>query len=337
MNKISRKMPRAVFAAAAVATLALTACGGGGTGSSSNAGAGNFPTREVTMVVPYAAGGPTDISARTLAKGMETSLGKTVVVENRPGASGITGLSEVATAKNDGYTIVYSTGNSWEQSKLRQTPYTFDSFIPIAGVMTQPYLLVAGKDAKYKTWDAMTKATAPITMSLSGVGTTGHVNMEILFNQLGLKSQAVPFDGAGPAVQALVGGQTDVSLIDASVAMPFVKSGDLVVLGVMNPDGDKPLSYLPDAPTFESKGVDMAELSYTKYGVAAPKGTNEEVVKKLRDAVLASTSGDEFKKFSADTYTPLLTGEGESNWYKDVEAQADKTKASLDKFGIKLQ
>lgn len=331
------RRPAAVIAATAVALLGLSACSGdaqGGSGSGGDAGS-DYPTKSVTMLVPYAAGGPTDISARALAQDLEAELGQTVIVENRPGASGITGLSEVATAKADGYTFTYTTGDSFVQSELREgVPFTFDSFIPVAGTITQPYVLVTGKDSGISDVAALGKKSGA-TYAVTGIGTPTHINTAQLFDQLGASATAVPFDGASPAVQALVGGQTTAAMLDVSVVMPFVNSGDLTPLAVFTPDG-KPLDYLEGVPTLAEAGIDTESMTLTVWGVALPAGTDAAVVEKLRAAVLAAAEGENFQKFTQANYMPLLTTEAEAEWYEVLKATAEKTNKSLEKFDIKL-
>ncbi len=332
----SFRRPAAMLAMTAVAVLGLSACSGGESDASSDeTPAVDFPTKSVTMIVPYAAGGPTDISARALAQDLEAELGQTVIVENRPGASGITGLSEVATARTDGYTITYTTGDSFVQSELRQgVPYSFDSFVPVAGTITQPYVLVTGKDQGLDEFAAL-EDLASATYAVTGIGTPTHINTAQLFDQLGLEATAVPFDGAGPAVQALVGGQTTVAMLDVSVAMPFVNSGDLKALAVFTPDGE-PLDYLEGVPTLADVDVDTSSMTLTVWGVAAPAGTDEAVVQVLREATLAAAEGANFQEFTQANYMPLLTAEAEAEWYENLKTTAKTTVAALDKFGITL-
>lgn len=336
MKFSSFRRPAAVVALAAAAVLGLTACSNGTTPSAGGADeAVAFPTGKITMIVPYAAGGNTDLSARALAKDLEAELGQTIVVENRPGASGITGLSEVAMAKTDGYTIAYSTGDGFVQSALREgVAYDFDSFTPVAGTITQPYVLVTGASSDITDIDALTSKPRA-TFAVSGIGTPTHINTMQMFDQLGMEATAVPFDGVAPAVQALVGGQTDVAMLDISAVMPFVKSDDLRVLGVLTPDGEQ-LDYLADAPTLESLGLDTSLMTLTQWGLAVPAGTDQAIIDTLREASLAALEGGSFVDFAEANYMPLLTVEAEKTWYEDLAATAEKTNQALKKFGITL-
>lgn len=330
------RRPVVGLALATAAIVGLSACAGStGTGTKEEESAAvDFPTGNVTLIVPYGAGGPTDISARALAQDLEAELGVTVVVENRPGASGITGLSEVAIADADGYTLTYTTGDSFVQSELREgVPYTFDSFAPVAGTISQPYVLVTGSEGVADF--AELKKKSSVTYSTTGNGTPTHLNSLMMFDELGIEATQVPFNGAAEATQALVGNQVDVAMLDASVAMPQINSGTLKALAVLTPDGEG-LDYLEDVPTLESLGVDTGDMTLTVWGVAAPAGTDEAIVDTLRAAVLAAAEGENFQEFTQANYMPLLTEEGEADWYAGLQKTAKTSRAALDKFGISL-
>ncbi|WP_448811761.1 tripartite tricarboxylate transporter substrate binding protein [Agromyces bauzanensis] len=330
------RRPAGVLALATAALVGLSACvssTAAGTKEEDSA-AVEFPTDNITLIVPYGAGGPTDISGRALAQDLEAELGVTVVVENRPGASGITGLSEVAIEKADGYTLTYTTGDSFVQSELRDgVPFTFDSFLPVAGTISQPYVLVTGTEG-VADFEALTKKSS-VTYSTTGNGTPTHLNSLMMFDELGIEATQVPFNGAAESTQALVGNQVDVAMLDASVAMPQINSGALKALAVLTPDGE-PLDYLEDVPTLESLDIDTSAMTLTVWGVAAPAGTDEAVVEILREAVLAAAEGENFQEFTQANYMPLLTEEGEADWYTSLQETAKTSKAALEKFGISL-
>lgn len=335
--KFMKRRSGALIATAAAAAIALAGC------TSSDAPAGNggsdpaevdFPKGNITLIVPYGAGGPTDISARALAQDLEAELGVTVVVENRPGASGITGLSEVAIAKTDGYTLTYSTGDSFVQSGLREgVAYDFDSFAPIAGTISQPYVLVTGSNG-VDDFEALSSKSS-VTYASTGNGTPTHLNTLMMFDQLGVQATQVPFNGAAEALQALVGNQVDVAMLDASVAMPQITSGALKAIAVLSADGSA-LDYLPDTPTLEDLDIDTSAMTTTVWGVAAPAGTDPAIIAILRDAVLKAAEGKNFQEFTQANYMPLLEGDNELDWYTGLADIAAKSKAALDKFGISL-
>lgn len=325
--------PAAALALATATVIGLAACTADAP-AADPAGKPEFPTGNVTLIVPYGAGGPTDISARALAKDLESELGVTIVVENRPGASGITGLSEVAIAKADGYTLTYSTGDSFVQSELREgVAYTFDSFEPVAGTISQPYILVSGKDGAKDFAELTSKSR--VTYSTTGNGTPTHLNTLMMFDELGVDSTQVPFNGAAEAVQALIGGQVDVGMLDASAVMPQITAGTLTPLAVVSAD-NQGLDYLPGVPALADLGIDTSSMTSTVWGVAAPAGTDAAVVEILRAAVLAAAEGKNFQEFTQANYMPLLSAEEEASWYTDLAKTAAVSKATLAKFGISL-
>lgn len=332
--KFSKRRSGAVIAAAAAAVVLAGCTTAPAEGTDTEAPTVDFPTGNITLIVPYGAGGPTDISARALAQDLEAELGVTVVVENRPGASGITGLSEVAIAKADGYTLTYSTGDSFVQSKLREgVAYNFDSFEPIAGTISQPYVLVTGSNG-VDDFEALSKKGS-VTYASTGNGTPTHLNTLMMFDQLGVTATQVPFNGAAEATQALVGNQVDVAMLDASVAMPQITAGALKPLAVLTADGEA-LDYLDGTLTLEELDIDTSAMTTTVWGVAAPAGTDAAVVEILRAAVLAAAEGENFQTFTQANYMPLLTGDNELNWYTGLVDIAAKSKAALAKFGISL-
>ncbi len=328
--------PAAALALASATLVGLAACSSTAATEPAEGGEAtvDFPKGNITLIVPYGAGGPTDISARALAEDLEAELGVTIVVENRPGASGITGLSEVATSKTDGYTLTYTTGDSFVQSELRDgVAYSFDSFAPVAGTISQPYVLVTGADG-VADFDALTEKS-DATYASTGNGAPTHLNMLMMFDQLGIQATQVPFNGAAEATQAVVGGQVDVALLDASVAMPQVTAGALKAIAVLTQDGEG-LDYLPETPTFEELDIDRGDMTLTVWGVAAPAGTDAAVVEILRAAVLKAAEGANFQEFTQANYMPLLGAEDEANWYTDLAKTAKTSKAALAKYGISL-
>lgn len=335
--KFTKRRTGALIATAAAAAVALAGC------ASSTEPAGNtgtepakvdFPKGNITLIVPYGAGGPTDISARALAQDLEAELGVTIVVENRPGASGITGLSEVAIGKTDGYTLTYSTGDSFVQAGLREgVVYDFDSFTPIAGTISQPYILATGVDGADDFAELTSKSS--VTYATTGNGTPTHLNTLMMFDELGVPATQVPFNGAAEAIQALVGGQVDVGLLDASAVMPQIAAGTLKPIAVLSADGSA-LDYLEGVPTLADLDVDTSAMTTTVWGVAAPAGVDEAIVAILRDAVLKAAEGKNFQEFTQANYMPLLEGDNELNWYTGLADIAAKSKAALDKFGISL-
>lgn len=293
-------MNRLRLAAAFAAALLLAACGQG-SGETEE-----YPSDQIRMLVPYTAGGPTDIAARSLGKFMETSLGQTVVVENMPGASGSTAYQELLSAEPDGYTLSMTALPTAVLNYLtNDVGYTRDSFAPV-GVITQvPSALVVPAASPYADLDALV-AAAHADPALVSVGTPGATNTHAAetrrITQLyDVPLTVVPFNGAQEVFSALLGGNIVAGFVNASQdLMPFLESGELRVLAVGT---EEPLPYL-DAPTFAEQGFPEITQSTTTFGVIAPAGTPQPVIARLEETMRAASADPETRRGLDERYVP---------------------------------
>ncbi|MBA4220744.1 tripartite tricarboxylate transporter substrate-binding protein [Bosea vestrisii] len=250
-----------------------------------------YPARAITLVVPFAAGGTTDIVARLMADHMGRTLGQSVVVENVAGAGGTTGATRVAKATPDGYTLLM--GNLGTQAasvglypKLAYDPRT--DFEPVMNSASTPMLVVAKKDLPVKDFRefvAYLKANAEkLNYGSGGVGSTSHLTCLFLDSLLGTKPQHVPFRGSGPALNALLGGQVDYVCDQTVAIVPSVqaKEGKGLVVAVKNR-----LSVIPDVPTSAEQGLPQFQATGWN-AMFAPKGTPKEIVDRLNAAARAA-------------------------------------------------
>ena len=254
---------------------------------SSAPAAAQYPDKPITIVVPFAAGGPTDVVARLLGDHMSRTLGQTIIVENVGGAGGTIGMTRAAQANPDGYTI--AVGNTGTQSaapalypNLKYDPAK--SFAQIGITNFTPQAIVAKKSTQasgLKEFIDYLKANSEkLTYGHAGVGSIAHVS-GLLFNaQFGLKPTLVPYRGTGPALQALVAGQLDYMIDQSLNVIPQVKAGTIKVYAIAAPER---LSSLPDAPTTSEAGVDFVFRAWN--AMVAPKGTPKEIVGRLADAL----------------------------------------------------
>jgi tripartite-type tricarboxylate transporter receptor subunit TctC len=254
---------------------------------SSAPAAAQYPDKPITVVVPFAAGGPTDVVARLLGDHMSRTLGQTIIVENVGGAGGTIGMTRAAQANPDGYTI--AVGNTGTQSaapalypNLKYDPAK--SFAQIGITNFTPQAIVAKKSTQasgLKEFIDYLKANSEkLTYGHAGVGSIAHVS-GLLFNaQFGLKPTLVPYRGTGPALQALVAGQLDYMIDQSLNVIPQVKAGTIKVYAIAAPER---LSSLPDAPTTSEAGVDFVFRAWN--AMVAPKGTPKEIVGRLADAL----------------------------------------------------
>ncbi|OYZ93294.1 MAG: hypothetical protein B7X99_15645, partial [Rhizobiales bacterium 17-65-6] len=228
--------------------------------SASGAFAQDYPTRTVTMVVPFSAGGTTDIFARLLAEKLTKSLGQPVIVENKAGAGGNTGSDTVARATPDGYTLLMGTIGTHAINSSLYTKMPFDpqkDFVPVAFAAGVPNVLeVNPQKVKAKTvqeFIAEAKAAKPpLTMASSGNGTSIHLSGELFKQMTGVDMTHVPYRGSGPAVNDLVGGQVDVMFDNLPSSIGQIRAGTLRAIAVTSL---KRSPALPDVPTIAESGV----------------------------------------------------------------------------------
>ena len=249
----------------------------------------DFPTHPMTMVIPFAAGGPTDILGRVVAGKMSEILGQQVVVENVGGAGGMTGSARVAKAAPDGYQFVLGTVGTHAQGQTLYKRPLYNSvtdFTPVILVATVPIVLETRKDlpvANFKEFVAYAKQNqAKMQFASAGAGSATHLGCVLLNYVLGINVTHVPYRGTGPALQDLEGGRIDYMCDIMTTAKPPIDSGAVKGLAVFD---SKRSSALPNVPTAEEQGTANL-VAYTWNAIFLPKGTPPAIVKKLHDAAL---------------------------------------------------
>ena len=249
-----------------------------------SARAQNFPSKPVTLIVPWPAGGTTDVGMRALALATEKHLGQSIVIENRPGAGGVLGpMQMAAAAKPDGYTIAQIPITVFRFPFMRKT--AFDPATDLTYIINlsgYTFGVVVRKDARWKTFnDLLADAKAnpgKINYGTPGAGTSLHITMEQIAKQRGIKWTHVPFKGTPETMNAIVGGHVDV-VADATGWGPLVDSGDLRLLVTWGANRTK---NWPDVPILKEIGIDM--ISNSPFGIAGPKAMDPNIVKTLHDA-----------------------------------------------------
>ncbi len=257
------------------------------------ASAQSWPAQPVRWIVPYPAGGGADVVARTVASGIEKPLGQTIVVENRPGAATIIGATAISQAEPSGYVIGTADSGTLAYTPTLYAKLAYDpsKFTYIGGIAKFPLLLAVNVNSPYKTVDdviqAAKKEPGKLTAASAGAGSPHHLALELFKQRTGANLLHVPYKGAAPAIQDLLGGQVDVMFIDLAAGLPNVKAGKLRVLAAATPER---VAVLPDTPTMAEQGVSDF-TAYAWQGLVAPGGLPEPVVKKLSaelDAALKS-------------------------------------------------
>lgn len=292
-----------------------------------------FPNRPITLVVPFPPGGVADQTGRPVAAAMEKILKQPVVVGNKQGAGGAVGMSAVANAKPDGYTLLMALSSISiipEADKLfgRTPAYRMDQLTPIALITADPTVFVVRADSPWKSVKEFVadakKRPGEISFSSSGVYGTLHMAIEMFSHAAGIKLKHVPFNGAGPALTAILGGHVDVLASGPGVVLPHIKAGKLRPLAGW---GTKRVAALPDVPTFKELGYDIE--FYIWAGVFAPAGVPAPILKTLRQAAGQAVRDPEFKTIMENLETPVTymdAPEFQKFWDKDAKMLADAVK-----------
>jgi len=282
-----------------------------------------FPSRAITIVVPWSAGGGTDVLARALARSGQEHLGVPVVVENRPGGSGAVGLGEVLTAPADGYTLAIL---PVELAFLSQTgiyPFSFDNFTKIMNLNTDPAALTikAGRFADVDEFITYARANpGALKVGHSGTGLLWHLAAGTLALEADIDLVYVPFDGAAPAQAALIGGHIDAITVSGAEVSAQVRAGELQVLAIM---GEQRLEVFPDVPTMRELGINVNINTFR--GLGGPRGIPADRVEILHEA---------FKKMMEEAeFVTTLENMGLGIDYRstaDYEALAIETAEALE-------
>lgn len=268
-----------------------------------------YPSRPITMIVPFPPGGVADITGRPTAAAMEKLLKQPVVVANRSGAGGAVGNAAVANAKPDGYTILMALSSitvipAADALFARKPAYSLDQFMPIALISADPTLLVVHPSLPVKSLKELVALarSKPGQMSFSSSGIYGalHMPMEMFLHAAKLKMRHVPTNGGGPAIAALLGGHVELTAGGPAAISGHVKTGKMRPIVSW---GAKRHAAFPQVPTFKELGYDIEY--YIWAGMFAPRGTPEAAMKVLRDAARKTVEDPDFKKTMANVNSPI--------------------------------
>jgi tripartite-type tricarboxylate transporter receptor subunit TctC len=282
-----------------------------------------WPSKPITYVVPFAAGGTTDILGRLIAQKLGPALGTSVIVENKPGAGGNIGSDYVAKAAPDGYTVVGGTISSHaiNASLYPKMPYDpIKSFQPITLIGTLPNVLVVNANSPYKSvQDVIAAAKAKpdaITFGSSGNGTSQHLSGELFKTMTGASMLHVPYKGSAPAMQALLGDQVTLVFENAVAALPLIQTGKLRALAVTS---GKRYSGLPNVPTVAESGLSGYEI-VSWQAVFAPAGTPAPIVQRLASEIGKIIQEPDIKaRLSTLGVEPSGTGPAELSAFQKAE------------------
>lgn len=297
-----------------------------------------FPVRPVKLVVPYAAGGGTDAIARLVANGVGEKLGQAMVVENNGTAGGNVASQRVASADPDGYTVLMA-----NQGPMVVNPHLFKNmkldpltaFDPVTLIARTPLVVVVSKNSKFKSFEeiiAFGKANpGALTYGSAGNGSASHLAAALLLSQAGVSAVHVPYKGAGPALNDMLGGRGDFIVTTLPSVLGLVESGEMIPLAVTTKER---VAKLPNVPAVAERGYPDYEAA-AWYGFAVPKGTPKPVVDKLRSATLEALATQVIKeRLSAEGTT--IVGDTPQQFTAMMKSESARWSKFLGEAGISI-
>jgi len=290
-----------------------------------------YPSRTVQIIVPFAPGGVSDLTARPFAFSLEKALKQPVVIVNKPGASGAVGAQAVAVSKPDGYTLLAALGTlsvtpSVDALLGRPQTYKLEDFTPLALLSSEPLVMVVKGNAPWKTVNDLIadakQRPNQIKYSTGGAYAPTHLALELFSATAGgIKMVHIPTAGGGPAMTAILGGHVDLSMLGPNVVAPQIKAGSMRALGI---SGSKRVANIPDVPTLKELGYDVDYYTWT--GLWAPKGIPASVMGVLREATRQAANSAEFKDSMGKMHVEISyldADDFKKFWDKDAERQIE--------------
>lgn len=296
-----------------------------------------YPEKAVKIIVPYSAGGNTDVIARIVADHLSEALGSPVVVENRGGGGGTIGAGLAAAAEPDGYTLLFATAGSHSiNPNLRKVKYDpINDFSPVSVAVISSVLMVVHPSVKAENMQELIKLTSSgkeeFYYSSGGIGTLSHVAGELYNEMTGSSLIHVPYKGAGPALNDVLAGRIQVYMNNIPKILPHVRSGALRPLAL---GADKRSALLPDVPTTSEAGLKGMEMG-SWFGLLAPKGTPEEIVNRLYDAMSSMNESAKVKKRLEAIGSELTVSDSPQQFHEFIKQQLKWWGDMLDKPAFK--
>ena len=302
----------------------------------------DYPSRPITMVIPFAAGGPTDVLGRVVADRMSQLLGQQVVVENVGGAGGMTGVQRVAQSPPDGYTIALGTvGTHAQNQTLYKRPLynAATDFTPVALMAQVPLVLIARKDLpvnNLQEFIAYAKANqSKMSFGSAGAGSATHLGCVLLNAAMGVDIQHVPYRGTGPAMQDLAAGRIDYLCEIVTTALPQIQGGTVKPIAMLSLDRSP---VLPNLPTANESGLPKFE-AYTWNAIFLPKGASREIVNKLNTVIVETMKTPVVKDRLQGLGVMIVPPEKETPEYLDqfVKSEIEKWAAPIRASGAEVE
>jgi tripartite-type tricarboxylate transporter receptor subunit TctC len=304
---------------------------------SSHVRAQNFPSKPIRLVVPFAAGGTTDLMARIVAEPLGKLLGQTVVVENKAGGGGVNGAAEVARAAPDGYTLGLATAssNATNPAINPKVPYSLKDFSPITNMAATPNVLAVNPAFPAKDFAGflaeLRRKPGQYDYASSGTGGIGHLQMELFKNLTQTFLVHIPYSGGGPALRDTVGGQVMIIFDNLPSALPHIKDKRLIAMAVASPER---VADLPNIPTFKELGLEPVNRP-AFYGIYGPKGMPKDLVQKLNAALLKVLQDPAVVKRIEATGSKVI-GNTPEQFAQQLKAEFEVYKKVVDAQKLKL-
>ncbi len=308
-------------------------------GSSAALAADAYPSKPIRLIVPFAAGGTTDIIARVISEPLAKALGQPVVVDNRGGGGGTVGAAEAARAQPDGYILSIATVSTTATNPAVNPKMPYDvqrDFVPIINIAATPNVIAVHPSFPAKDFKGfiaeLKKNPGKYSFSSPGTGSIGHLLMEMVKVEAGVSVVHIPYRGAGPALNDTVAGQVNMIMDNLPSALPFIKEKRLNAIVVAAP-GRVP--GMDDVPTFKEVGMPVVNRS-AYYGIVGPKNLPKEIVDKVNAATRKALEDPAVRKRIEDTGSVIL-GNTPAEFAQQMKDEYAAYKAVVDKQGIKLE
>jgi tripartite-type tricarboxylate transporter receptor subunit TctC len=321
--------------ACTIATLLMA----GLAGATGIAGAQTYPTKPITIIVPFAAGGGNDIMARLLAQHMGRALGQQFVIDNRGGAAGTLGARAVAKSAPDGYTLMVGHSGVFGVAPSLYANAGYDprkDFAPIGLIASFQQILVVHPSLPVRSVKDLLvlarKEPGKITYATAGIGSGSHISTELFNAMADIKLTHIPYRGSGPAQSDLIAGHVPMAITTVPPAIAQIRSGLLRAIAVT---GDTRLAILPDVPTVAESGV-LGYVAVIHYGMVAPAGTPRAIVQRLNAELNIALKSDDVRARIADEGGEPLAGTPEQQ-AADIDAEETKWGALVRKLGLKAE
>jgi len=307
---------------------ALVACGSQGRGGSS------FPSKEITIIVPWNAGGGNDLMARKLQAVLQEEMEVAVVVKNVPGGNGVVGITEVINAKPDGYTVGVHTSTTLSTIALGNADLKPEQWTSIAQISEDPLVLVVKADSPWNDLNAfvehMRANPGKVTIATPGTNNVNHAVAVMLADATGTEFQHVPFEGGALVIPQLLGGHVDAAVLKPSESMAQIKEGQFRALAI---NAEERMKSLPDVPTFKESGVELFKTGDVKQMsfIVAPAGLDDAVRTKLIELFDQAIKSDTYQQFAEESafVTPRKTG---SELDEEVKVQLQSLNEAFSKI-----